>query len=239
MPGWPRWPTSRASARPPGAYHLGFMLGPRVNAGGRVGQADLGARLLSSDDPHEVGALALRLDEFNAERRAIEREVLDQAIGRIEGLYGPDRKGLPAALVVESEGWHVGVIGIVASRLVERYGRPTFVIGMDGELGKGSGRSVRGVDLGAAVIAARQSGLLVNGGGHAMAAGLTVARERAARSREIPRRAHRAAARRRARRARARHRRRPGARRRDAGAGRHDRARRARSAPATRCRASR
>ena len=165
---------------PPGAYHLGFMLGPRVNAGGRVGQADLGARLLSSDDPHEVGALALRLDEFNAERRAIEREVLDQAIARIEGLYGPDRKGLPAALVVESEGWHVGVIGIVASRLVERYGRPAFVIGMDGELGKGSGRSVRGVDLGAAVIAARQSGLLVNGGGHAMAAGLTVAREHAA-----------------------------------------------------------
>jgi single-stranded-DNA-specific exonuclease len=124
-----------------------------------------------------VGALAIRLDEFNAERRAIEREVLDQAIARIEGLYGPDRKGLPAALVVESEGWHIGVIGIVASRLVERYGRPAFVIGMDGEVGKGSGRSVRGVDLGAAVLAARQSGLLVNGGGHAMAAGLTVARE--------------------------------------------------------------
>ncbi|HZX87406.1 MAG TPA: single-stranded-DNA-specific exonuclease RecJ, partial [Reyranella sp.] len=140
---------------PPGAYHLGFMLGPRVNAGGRVGQADLGARLLSSDNPEEVGALALRLDEFNAERRAIEREVLDQAITRIEGLYGPDRKGLPSALVVESEGWHVGVIGIVASRLVERYGRPAFVIGMDGGLGKGSGRSVKGVDLGAAVIAAR------------------------------------------------------------------------------------
>ena len=162
---------------PPGAYHLGFMLGPRVNAGGRVGQADLGARLLSSEDPHEVGALALRLDEFNSERRAIEREVLDQAIARIEGLYGPDRKGLPAALIVESEGWHVGVIGIVASRLVERYGRPAFVIGMDGGVGKGSGRSVRGVDLGAAVLAARQSGLLINGGGHAMAAGLTVARE--------------------------------------------------------------
>lgn len=161
---------------PPGAYHLGFLLGPRVNAGGRVGQADLGARLLSSDDPHEVGALALRLDEFNAERRAIEREVLDQAIARIEGLYGPDRKGLPSVLLVESEGWHVGVIGIVASRLVERYGRPAFVIGMDGELGKGSGRSVRGVDLGAAVIAARQAGLLLSGGGHAMAAGLTVAR---------------------------------------------------------------
>jgi single-stranded-DNA-specific exonuclease len=162
---------------PPGAYHLGFLLGPRVNAGGRVGQADLGARLLSSDDPHEVGALALRLDEFNAERRAIEREVLEQAIARIEGLHGPDRKGLPSALLVESEGWHVGVIGIVASRLVERYGRPAFVIGMDGAVGKGSGRSVRGVDLGAAVIAARRAGLLVNGGGHAMAAGLTVARD--------------------------------------------------------------
>lgn len=160
----------------PGAYHLGFLLGPRVNAGGRVGQADLGARLLASEDPHEVGALAVRLDELNAERRAIERDVLDQAIARIEGLYGPDRAGLPAALLVESEGWHVGVIGIVASRLVERYGRPAFVIGMDGEIGKGSGRSVRGVDLGAAVIAARQAGLLVNGGGHAMAAGLTVAR---------------------------------------------------------------
>jgi single-stranded-DNA-specific exonuclease len=162
---------------PPGAYHLGFMLGPRVNAGGRVGQADLGARLLASDDPEEVGALAMRLDEFNAERRAIEREVLEQAIARIEGLYGPDRQGLPSALVVESEGWHIGVIGIVASRLVERYGRPAFVIGMDGEVGKGSGRSVKGVDLGAAVIAARQAGLLVNGGGHAMAAGLTVAKE--------------------------------------------------------------
>lgn len=161
----------------PEAYHLGFLLGPRVNAGGRVGQADLGARLLSSDDPHEVGALAIRLDEFNAERRAIERDVLDQAITRIEGLYGADRQNLPSVLLVESEGWHVGVIGIVASRLVERYGRPAFVIGMDGALGKGSGRSVRGVDLGASVIAARQAGLLVNGGGHAMAAGLTVERD--------------------------------------------------------------
>jgi single-stranded-DNA-specific exonuclease len=161
---------------PPGAYHLGFLLGPRVNAGGRVGQADLGARLLASDDLQEVGALAVRLDEFNTERRAIERAVLDQAIARIEGIYGPGRKGLPSALLVESESWHIGVIGIVASRLVERYGRPAFVIGMDGEIGKGSGRSVRGVDLGAAVIAARQAGMLINGGGHAMAAGLTVAK---------------------------------------------------------------
>jgi len=161
----------------PSAYHLGFLIGPRVNAGGRVGQADLGARLLSSDDAQEVGALALRLDEYNSERRAIEREVLEQAVARIEGTYGPERKGLPSLLLVESEGWHVGVIGIVASRLVERYGRPAFVVGIDGDVGKGSGRSVRGVDLGAAVIAARQSGLLINGGGHAMAAGLTVAKD--------------------------------------------------------------
>ena len=226
MPGWPRWPTSRACSEAPGAYHLGFLLGPRVNAGGRVGQADLGARLLSSDDAHEVGALALRLDEFNAERRAIEREVLDQAIARIEGLYGPDRKGLPAALLVESEGWHVGVIGIVASRLVERYGRPAFVIGMDGELGKGSGRSVRGVDLGAAVLAARQSGPAgqrrrPRHGGRPHGG----ARARC-RSRDVPRRAHRAAAWRRAAGARARHRCRAGAGGGDAGAGRHDRARR-------------
>src|SRR4029453_4024803 len=103
----------------PGAYHLGFLLGPRVNAGGRVGQADLGARLLASDDPHEGGARGLRLEEFNAERRAIEREVLDQAMARIEGLYGPERKGLPAALVVEAEGWHVGVIGIGARPLAD------------------------------------------------------------------------------------------------------------------------
>src|SRR5260370_567705 len=95
---------------------------------------------------------------------------------RIEGLDGPDRKGLPAALLVESEGWHVGVIGIVASRLVERYGRPAFVVGMDGDIGKGSGRSVKGVDLGAAVLAARQQGLLINGGGPALAGGLTLAR---------------------------------------------------------------
>ncbi|MBM3643903.1 MAG: single-stranded-DNA-specific exonuclease RecJ [Alphaproteobacteria bacterium] len=163
---------------PLGAYHLGFMLGPRVNAGGRVGQADLGIRLLSSDDPAEISALALRLDEFNSERRAIEREVLDEATARIDGLYGPDRAGLPPVLVVESERWHIGVVGIVASRLVERFGRPAFVIGSDGALGKGSGRSVRGVDLGAAVIAARQAGLLINGGGHEMAAGLTVERDK-------------------------------------------------------------
>ena len=155
----------------PGTFHAGFLLGPRVNAGGRVGQADLGTRLLSSDDPHEAGALALRLDQFNTERRAIEHAVLDAAIVRVG-----EPTALPPAIVVMDDGWHPGVIGIVASRLVERFHRPVFVIGFDGDIGKGSGRSVRGVDLGSIVIAARQSGLLINGGGHAMAAGLTVAR---------------------------------------------------------------
>lgn len=155
----------------PNTFHAGFLLGPRVNAGGRVGQADMGTRLLSTDDPHEAGALAVRLDQFNTERRAIEQAVLDAALARIGE---PDV--LPAAIVVMDEGWHAGVIGIVASRLVERFHRPAFVIGFDGGIGKGSGRSVRGVDLGSIVIAARQSGLLLNGGGHSMAAGLTVAR---------------------------------------------------------------
>ncbi|MBX3502845.1 MAG: single-stranded-DNA-specific exonuclease RecJ [Alphaproteobacteria bacterium] len=158
----------------PGTFHAGFLLGPRVNAGGRVGQADLGTRLLSTDDPHEAGALALRLDQFNAERRAIEQAVLDAALARIG-----EPPVLPPAIVVMDDGWHPGVIGIVASRLVERFHRPVFVIGYDGDVGKGSGRSVRGVDLGSIVIAARQSGLLINGGGHAMAAGLTVARSMA------------------------------------------------------------
>lgn len=159
----------------PGTFHAGFLLGPRVNAGGRVGQADLGTRLLSTDDPHEAGALALRLDQFNTERRTIEQAVLDAALAQIG-----EPAVLPPAIVVMDDGWHPGVIGIVASRIVERFHRPVFVIGFDGDIGKGSGRSVRGVDLGSIVIAARQSGLLINGGGHAMAAGLTIARGMAA-----------------------------------------------------------
>jgi len=156
-------------------FHLGFLLGPRVNAGGRVGAADLGTRLLSTDDVHEAMGLAMRLDGYNAERRAIEAAVLEAAVAQIETL-----DALPAAIVAVGEGWHPGVIGIVASRLVERFHRPVFVIGMDGDIGKGSGRSVRDVDLGAIVIAARQSGLLVNGGGHPAAAGLTIERSRLA-----------------------------------------------------------
>lgn len=159
----------------PGTYHAGFLLGPRVNAGGRVGEAPLGARLLCCDDAAEAVAIAARLDGYNSERREIELQVLDQAIRQVE------EAGAGAGLVVAaSEGWHAGVIGIVASRLKERFGKPALVVALDGTIGKGSARSVPGVDLGAAVIAARQAGLLLNGGGHAMAAGLTVAAGRLA-----------------------------------------------------------
>jgi single-stranded-DNA-specific exonuclease len=155
------------------AYAAGFILGPRVNAGGRVGEAGLGARLLATDDPNEAAALAARLDGFNTERRDIEARVLAAAIDVVE------RESAPSPLVfVAGEDWHPGVIGIVASRLKERYNRPACVVALENGTGKGSGRSVSGFELGAAVIAARQAGLLVNGGGHAMAAGFTVERRR-------------------------------------------------------------
>ena len=155
----------------PGAYHAAYILGPRVNAGGRVGKSDLGARLLATDDADEAAALALRLDAFNTERRAIEAAVEAAALAQVE-----DSVGDPGPLTVAAgEGWHPGVVGIVASRLVERFRRPALVIAVADGIGRGSGRSVPGVDLGAAVIAARQAGLLVNGGGHPAAAGLTVA----------------------------------------------------------------
>jgi len=157
----------------PTAYHLGFLLGPRVNAGGRLGEAGLGARLLSTDDPAEAALIAGKLDAWNEERREIEARVLEQAIEQVE--KGPAPEGL---VFVSGEGWHPGVIGIVASRLKDRYALPALVLALQEDgLAKGSGRSVRGLDLGAAVLAARQAGLLVNGGGHAMAAGLTVERE--------------------------------------------------------------
>lgn len=158
--------------RRPDPYHLGFVLGPRINAGGRVGRADLGARLLSTDDPVEAALLAAELDRYNEERRAIEAQVLEAAIAQAE------LQGDAAALVVTGEGWHPGVVGIVASRLKDRFHRPVCVVGVEAGLGKGSGRSMPGVQLGAAVIAAHQAGVLVKGGGHAMAAGFTVAAER-------------------------------------------------------------
>ncbi|HLN23540.1 MAG TPA: single-stranded-DNA-specific exonuclease RecJ [Patescibacteria group bacterium] len=158
----------------PEAYHLGYILGPRVNAGGRVGQADLGTRLLSSDDAAESRQFAEQLDSYNKDRQEIEAQVLLDAIEQVEGR--PD-DGLPLVLAA-GENWHPGVIGIIAGRLKERYNRPACVIALEGREGKGSGRSVPGIDLGGAIIAARQSGLLIKGGGHAMAAGFTVARDR-------------------------------------------------------------
>ncbi|MDH3264655.1 MAG: single-stranded-DNA-specific exonuclease RecJ [Paracoccaceae bacterium] len=157
--------------RPPAAYHLGFVLGPRVNAGGRVGAADLGARLLSTADPREAAALAAELDALNDERRRVEAAVLEEAMAQAEA------RGADAPLVwAAGEGWHPGVVGIVAARLKEAWGRPAVVIGLEGGEGKGSGRSVEGVDLGHAVQKAAAEGLLLKGGGHRMAAGLTVAR---------------------------------------------------------------
>ncbi|MFU1476263.1 single-stranded-DNA-specific exonuclease RecJ [Roseovarius sp. C7] len=159
--------------RPPAAYHLGFVLGPRVNAGGRIGQADLGARLLSTDNPAEARALADRLEELNRERRDIEAQVRAAALDQAE------TRGLDAPLVwAAGEGWHPGVVGIVASRLKEAANRPAIVIGFDGEEGKGSGRSISGVDLGASIQKLAAEGLLIKGGGHKMAAGLTVARDK-------------------------------------------------------------
>jgi single-stranded-DNA-specific exonuclease len=156
--------------KPPSCRDLGFALGPRINAGGRVGKSDLGVRLLTSTDPEEAREIAAELDRLNEERRAIEMLVCEQAEEQAAKLDGAP------VITVMSAGWHQGVIGIVAGRIKERFGRPAIVIAEceDGS-GKGSGRSISGVDLGAAVLAAKDSGLLVAGGGHAMAAGLTLA----------------------------------------------------------------
>jgi single-stranded-DNA-specific exonuclease len=159
--------------KPPTASDMGFALGPRINAGGRVGKSDLGVRLLTTSDPQEAADIAQELNHLNDERRAIEAAVLDQAIEASIACANA-----PVALVAAS-GWHPGVIGIVAGRLKERLHRPAIVVALgDDGIGKGSGRSIAGVDLGAAVLAAKETGLLVAGGGHAMAAGLTVAADR-------------------------------------------------------------
>ena len=157
----------------PAAYHLGFVLGPRINAGGRIGKADLGARLLATRDPAEAAAMAERLDQLNTERREVESLVRAAALEQAEA------RGFDAPLVwAAGEGWHPGVVGIVASRLKELTNRPAVVIGLEGDEGKGSGRSVSGVDLGASIQRLDAEGLLIKGGGHRMAAGLTVARDR-------------------------------------------------------------
>ena len=159
-------------SEPPGCYHAGFLLGPRVNAGGRVGKADLGARLLTTADPNEAAELARELDRLNGERRVIEAEVQAAAMAASAQTGSGD-----TLVMAVGNGWHPGVIGIVASRLKEHFRRPALVIALEQGIGKGSGRSLPGIDLGAAVTAARQAGLLINGGGHAMAAGLTVAED--------------------------------------------------------------
>ena len=158
---------------PPGVYHLGFILGPRVNAGGRVGEASLGARLLTTEKDDTAREIARHLDALNRERQQIEQAVLEEAIEQVESAGTGERSSAPLVLA-HDERWHAGVIGIVASRLKERYNRPAIVVAWEDGIGKASCRSVPGVDIGAAITAARQADLLVNGGGHPMAAGFTV-----------------------------------------------------------------
>ncbi len=153
----------------PASFHLGYVLGPRVNAGGRIGKADLGARLLSTTSAEEAEGIAFELERLNEERRRIEAEVLERAIEQVEA------RGAEGPLVwAAAEGWHPGVVGIVAARLKERFERPAVVIGFENGEGKGSARSVEGVDLGAAVAALARDGLIAKGGGHRMAAGLSL-----------------------------------------------------------------
>jgi single-stranded-DNA-specific exonuclease len=160
----------------PEAWHCGFFLGPRVNAGGRVGVADLGMRLLTTDDALEAQAIAQRLDALNIERREIEAHVLEEACAQVAAVG--NGSGPTSLAFAVGRGWHPGVIGIVASRLKEQFNVPACVLALDEHgVAKGSARSVRGVDFGAAVIAARQAGLLINGGGHPMAAGFAVAED--------------------------------------------------------------
>ncbi len=161
---------------PPEPWHLGFLLGPRINAGGRIGRADLGVRLLLEEDPAEAARIAAELDRLNSERREIEQATLMQAEAEALAALGLEEKG--ATVVTAGQGWHPGVVGLVAARLKERYGRPAFAIALEaGGTGTGSGRSIPGVDLGAAVRRAVHEGLLLKGGGHAMAAGVTMKKD--------------------------------------------------------------
>jgi single-stranded-DNA-specific exonuclease len=158
---------------PPEPWHLGFLLGPRINAGGRIGRADLGVNLLLEEDVSEAARIAGDLDRLNRERQVIEQATLGQAEAEAMDALGSDEKG--AVIVTASEGWHLGIVGLVAARLKERFGRPAFAIALEpGDTGTGSGRSIAGVDLGRAVRDAVAEGLLIKGGGHAMAAGVTL-----------------------------------------------------------------
>jgi single-stranded-DNA-specific exonuclease len=158
---------------PPEPWHLGFLLGPRINAGGRIGKADLGAQLLLCTDPPEAAALAAQLDLLNRERQVIEMAAVEEAEAEAMAALGIEENG--AVVVTASPGWHPGVVGLVAARVKERFGRPAFAIALGaGDTGTGSGRSIPGVDLGRAVRRAVADGLLIKGGGHAMAAGVTL-----------------------------------------------------------------
>jgi single-stranded-DNA-specific exonuclease len=175
-----RWPGLAAliaeaglRGKPIRAGHLGFTLGPRLNAAGRVGEATDGLQLLLTNDPAEAAALAAQLGRQNAERQALDQRTLAEALALLDGAFDPARD---AGVVLARDGWHPGVIGIVASRVQERLARPVFLIALDGETGKGSGRSVAGCDLHAALE--RCAPLLEKWGGHRMAAGLTIARGR-------------------------------------------------------------
>jgi len=154
----------------PSAFTLGYVLGPRINAAGRISQADLGLRLLLTDDPQEAARLAATLDAVNRQRQEVEASMLETALAAAERQAAQGH----AALLVHGDGWHPGVVGIVAGRIKERFNRPACVAGIADGVAKGSGRSVPGVDLGAAVLAARQSGILMTGGGHPMAAGFSL-----------------------------------------------------------------
>jgi single-stranded-DNA-specific exonuclease len=158
---------------PPEAWHLGFLMGPRINAGGRIGRADLGTRLLLEEDPIEAARIAAELDRLNRERQLIEMDTVAQAEAEAMAALGLEEKG--AVVITAAEGWHPGVVGLVAARLKEKFGRPAFAIALEpGGIGTGSGRSIPGVDIGRAVRRAVAEGLLEKGGGHAMAAGVTL-----------------------------------------------------------------
>ncbi len=164
---------------PPEPWHLGFLLGPRINAGGRIGRADLGVRLLLCEDPAEAAAIAADLDRLNRERQAIEQATLAAAEAEAMAALGIEERG--AVVVTAAAGWHPGVVGLVAARLKERFGRPAFAIALEpGGTGTGSGRSIQGADLGRAVRRAVAEKLLLKGGGHAMAAGVTLLHDRLA-----------------------------------------------------------
>ena len=164
---------------PPEAWHLGFMLGPRINAGGRIGRADLGVRLLLEGDISEAARIAAELDRLNSERRVIEQAAEAQAEAEALAALGLEDKG--SVIVTASQGWHPGVVGLVAARLKEKFSRPAFAIALEpGGIGTGSGRSIGGVDLGKAVRQAVADGVLMKGGGHAMAAGVTLRKEKLA-----------------------------------------------------------